>query len=203
MNTKILVVVLLSVAAIAVARDKSLFAGKTLPVIATPSFEEPLDSTWSIAHGTWTPEKGVLHVAELPENKHVAVLHHNVPLQAAVVECDFQFDGPGAFYVGCDAAGKHVGRVVISPAGMVIAEDSVKPSHTLAKLEFKAKPGQWYHLRVEWLGDKIQANLEGEELSAQHPFLATPKSRSWLAVGRTAKIRDLQISGDNTGGETP
>jgi hypothetical protein len=33
-------------------------------------------------------------------------------------------------------------------------------------------------------------------LQAQHAFLATPKTRSWIAVGgQTASIRALKISG--------
>jgi hypothetical protein len=77
-----------------------------------------------------------------------------------------------------------------------IAEDSVKPSHTLAKLPADLKSGVWHQLRLEWKGDQIAIQLDELALQAQHAFLATPKTRSWIAVGgQTASIRALKISG--------
>ncbi len=178
--------------------DKPLLHDHALPVLAAPGFAEPLDASWSIAHGRWTPDNGVLNVVELPENKHVPVLHHKVGLRSAVIECDFRFDGPGTFLVGCDAE-KHVGRVVITATGLSIAEDSGKPSHTIANLPLPVKQGEWHTLRVEWKGDQMAARLDGKELRAQHAYLATPKSRSWLAVGKAAKVRNLKISGEQAG----
>lgn len=188
----------LGIAAPAFAQaEKSLLHDHALPVIAAPTFAEPLDASWSIAHGRWTPTNGVLDVVELPENKHVPVLHHKVGLQSAVIECEFRFDGPGTFLIGCDAE-KHVGRVVVTQTGLSIAEDSGKPSHTLATLPLPVKPGEWHQLRVEWKGEQMAARLDGRELRTQHAYLATPKSRSWLAVGKAAKVRNLRISGEKT-----
>jgi hypothetical protein len=99
--------------------------------------------------------------------------------------------------VGCDGAG-HIGRAVVAASGLSIAEDSVKPSHTLAKLPMAVKPGVWHDLRVEWRGDQMDARLDGKELRGQHAYLATPKSRSWLAASQTVKIRNLKISGEPT-----
>lgn len=177
--------------------DKPLLHDHALPVIAAPSFKEPLDASWSVAKGRWTPADGVLEVVELAEDKHVPVLHHKVGLQSAVVECEFLLDGPGSFLVGCDGE-KHVGRVVINAAGLSIAEDSVAPSHTIAKLPLPVKQGVWHRLRVEWQGDQMAARLDGQELRAQHAYLTTPKTRSWLAVGKAAKVRNLTINGEKT-----
>jgi hypothetical protein len=88
--------------------------------------------------------------------------------------------------------------VVVTMAGLSIAEDSAKPSHTIAKLPFAVKPNEWHHLRAEWKGDQMAANLDGKELRAQHAYLATPKSRSWLAAGKSVKVRNLKISGETT-----
>jgi hypothetical protein len=176
---------------------KRLIHERDLPEIAAPGFRLPLDATWSAAKGTWTPKDGVLVAVELPEDKHVAVLHHLVGLESAVITCDFRFDGPGSFLIGCDGQ-KHVGRVSIGSGGMDIAEDSVKPSHAIASLKTPVAAGAWHHLRVEWEGDRMAASLDGREIRGQHPFLATPKTRSWLAVAKTAKIRELKISGVKT-----
>ncbi|MDI1312426.1 hypothetical protein [Prosthecobacter sp.] len=174
---------------------KPLLHDHVLPVVATPDFKAPLDASFSIAKGKWTPQDGVLSVLDLPEQKHIPVLHHKVGLASATIEVEFLIEGPGSFLVGCDSD-KHVGRVVVGAAGLSIAEDSVKPSHTIAKLPMTVKPNEWHKLRVEWQGDQMAANLDGQELRAQHAFLATPKSRSWLAAGKSVKVRNLKISGE-------
>lgn len=175
--------------------DKPLLHDHALPVVAAPNFAEPLDAAFAGVKGKWIPEKGVLSIVDIPEEKHIPVLHHKVGLAGAVVEVEFRFDGPGSFLVGCDSD-KHIGRVVINATGLSIAEDSVKPSHTIAKLPLTVKEGEWHQLRVEWKGDQMAARLDGKELRAQHAFLATPKSRSWLAAGQNVKVRNLKISGE-------
>jgi len=181
------------------AETKPLLEGNgDLPAIAAPSFNEPLDATWNIAKGSWTPAQGILTAAELPADKHVAVLHHKIGLSAAVIELEFRLDGSPSIIIGCDGK-SHIGRVSVSATAMNIAEDSVKPSHTIATLKTPTAPGAWHHLRVEWKGDQMAANLDGRELRAQHVFLATPKARSWIAVGKShAQIRGLKINGVKT-----
>ena len=181
-----------------IAEDvKPLLVDHKLPVLASPSFKEPLDADFSVAKGKWTPADGVLTVLDLPEEKHIPVLHHKAGLKEAVIEVEFLLDGPGNFLVGCDGA-KHVGRVVVNNAGLSIAEDSVAPSHTIAKLPMTVKPGEWHKIRVEWKGDQMAAVLDGKELRAQHEYLASPKARSWLAAGKSVKVRNLKISGEKT-----
>ena len=185
----------LTIASAALAQEtKPLLHDHVLPIVATPDFKTPLDASFSIAKGQWTPQDGVLSVQDLPEQKHIPVLHHKMGLASATIEVEFLIEGPGSFLVGCDSS-KHVGRVVVGAAGLSIAEDSVMPSHTIAKLPMTVKAGEWHKLRVEWQGDQMAANLDGKELKAQHSFLATPKARSWLAAGKSVKVRNLKISG--------
>lgn len=187
---------LFALASSSLAEDaKPLLHDHALPVLATPDFKAPLDATFSIAKGKWTPEGGVLSVLDLPEQKHIPVLHHKAGLASATIEVEFLLEGPGTFLVGCDSS-KHIGRVVVTGTALSIAEDTVAPSHTIAKLPLEVKPNEWHKLRVEWQGDQMAANLDGKELRAQHPFFATPKSRSWLAAGKSVKVRNLKISGE-------
>lgn len=181
------------------ADTKPLLEGNgALTEIAAPDFNAPLDSNWNIAKGTWVPTNGVLTAAELPADKHVAVLHHKVGLAAAVIEFEFRLNGSPSIIIGCDGKG-HVGRVSISAAAMSIAEDSVKPSHVIATLKTPTATGEWHRVHIEWKGDQMAANLDGHELRAQHAFLATPKVRSWIAVGKSnAQIRNLKICGTKT-----
>jgi hypothetical protein len=175
--------------------DKPLLHVTALPVIAAPSFAEPLVAPFVTAKGRWVPADGALSVVDIPAEKHIPVLHHKVGLASALIELEFRWDGAGSFLVGCDSD-KHVGRVVINAKGLSIAEDSVKPSHTIAQIPLAVKQGEWHKLRVEWKGDQMAARLDGTELRAQHAFLATAKSRSWLAASQTVKVRNLKISGE-------
>jgi hypothetical protein len=167
-------------------------------MIAAPAFQGPLGPEWSTAKGVWTPDDGILRMTELPAEKHVPVLHHQVPLRTAVIELDFKQALPGAFYVGCDST-RHIGRVVVLGGAVVIQEDSGKTSRTVAKLDYAAKAGDWHHLRVEWSGDEMACVIDGRELRGRDPFFATEKRRSWLAGTRSAEVRNLTIAGVKSG----
>jgi len=174
-----------------------------LPLIASPSFEEPLDSSFSIAKGSWVPSNGILTAAELPENKHVAVLHHDVGLRSAAIELEFRLDGSPAFLVGCDGKKGHIGRVIVKPTGVDIAEDSAKPSHVIATLKMPVAANEWHKLRVDWKNDEMSATLDGQTVHGQHEYLATPKIHSWLAVPKSkTEIRNLTIRGEKTEAES-
>ena len=80
---------------------------------------------------------------------------------------------------------------------MDIAEDSAKASHVIASLKTPVAQEQWHHLRVEWTADEMIATLDGQTVKARHPYFATPKSRSWLAVPKSkTEIRSLVIRGE-------
>jgi hypothetical protein len=164
------------------------------PVIVAPDLKSAFAEPWKIPHGEWKPDGGVLRMTEIPARKHVPVLQHWVGLKTAVIELEFRQDAPTTFYIGCDAE-KHVGRVVITPKEVTIAEDSVKPSHILARMPLEPIKGQWRHVRVEWTGDRMAVRIDGKELQARHPFLATPKTRSWIAGAKSAEVRNFIIKG--------
>jgi hypothetical protein len=195
MKLPFLIALIATATACVAAAEKPLLIERSLPSLAAPSFAEPLAPPFVTVKGQWIPEQGVLGIVNIPAEKHIPVLHHKVGLATAVIEVEFRFDGPGNFLVGCDGE-KHIGRVVVNASGFSIAEDSVKPSHTIAKLAMPVNPGEWHRLRVEWQGDQMAARLDGKDLRTQHPFLATAKSRSWLAASQNVKVRNLKISGE-------
>ena len=71
----------------------------------------------------------------------------------------------------------------------------MKPSHVLARLPLEPVKGAWRQVRVEWDGDRMAVRIDGQELRASHPFLATPKTRSWIAGAKAAEVRNLVIRG--------
>lgn len=189
----------LSVALLCLSFHASLFA-VDLPVVAQPDLKAPLPAEWSVRHGTWEVKDGEMRVAELPENKHAAVLWHQVPLQSGAVECEFQFDGAKTLILGCDGD-RHIGRVVILPKFLRILDDSTEvkgktPSTKLAEASLDLKPGQWYKLTYSWSGNEMTAKLGDASISASNPNLGKKKSRWWFAVGGAAvKIRNIKVSG--------
>lgn len=169
--------------------------GKT---ITQPDFLHPLGAEWSTGKGKWTPADGVLTSTDLPEEHHVPVLHLATGPVGVIVDCEFRFNGAKIFYVGFDGA-KHIGRVVITPKGVKLCEDSTEvkgksPSHTLAEAKADLKAGDWQRLHVEAAGGKLVARLNGEELRAEHPYLATPKVRWWFAAGDGAQVRNVRFA---------
>lgn len=72
--------------------NSGLLHAAPLPLVASPQLTEPLGAAWKIHHGEWTPENGELEAAEIPQEKHSAVLHHRLGLKNAVVELEFRIE---------------------------------------------------------------------------------------------------------------
>ncbi|MEI9893486.1 MAG: hypothetical protein WDN28_06200 [Chthoniobacter sp.] len=167
-------------------------------VISAPDFKQPLGPEWSVAKGKWEPADGILSVTDIPDQKHIPVLHLTTGPTPLIWECEFKFNNGKSFLVGCDAQ-KHVGRVIIGPKSFKIAEDSTEvkgkvPSHTLNETAVDLKPDAWHTLRVEYAGDQMAARLDGQDLKAQHDYLATPKARWWFAAADSVQIRNVKIT---------
>lgn len=141
---------------------------------------------------------GVLTSADLPEEKHVPVLHLATGPVDVVADCEFRLNGGKLFYVGFDGA-KHVGRVVISEKSAKLCEDSTEvkgktPSHTLAEAKIDLKQDNWQRLHVEYAGDKLVVRLNGERMHTGHSYLATPKVRWWFAASDKVQVRNVRFS---------
>jgi len=167
-------------------------------VITQPELRQSVGPEWSVGKGKWEPSEGVLKVTDIPEERHIPVLHLATGPASLIWECEFRFNAGKSFLVGCDAQ-KHVGRVVIGPENFKICEDSTElkgksPSHTLSETAVDLKSDEWHKLRVESVGDRMAARLDGVELKAEHPYLATPKVRWWFAAGDSVQIRNVRVT---------
>src|SRR3954469_4276426 len=85
-------------------------------IISQPDLRQPLGPEWSVAKGKWTPADGVLTAVEIPDEKHVSVIHLKTGSVSLVVDCEFRFNGGKIFYLGCDGT-KHIGRLVVTENG--------------------------------------------------------------------------------------
>ncbi|MGB8169651.1 MAG: hypothetical protein WCF18_19275 [Chthoniobacteraceae bacterium] len=166
-------------------------------VISQPDLKSPLGPEWSTGKGKWTPTDGVLTSTDLPEEKHIPVLHLATGPVDLVVDCEFRLNGGKTFLVGFDG-NKHIGRVVITAKNVKLCEDSTEvkgktPSNTLTESKLDLKPDEWQRLHVEATNGKLVARLNGEELRAEHPYLATPRVRWWFAAGDGAQVRNVRF----------
>ncbi len=182
------------------AEEAKPLLNKPGKVISAPDLKQPLGPEWvpATGKGTWTPADGILSVSEIPEQKHIPVLHLTTGATPLIWECEFKFNAGRSFLVGCDGQ-KHIGRVVITPKDFKICEDSTEvkgkvPSHTLTETPVDLKSDDWHKLQVEYAGDQMAARLDGQDLKAQHEYLATPKVRWWFAAADGVQIRNVRIT---------
>ena len=172
------------------AEDKVLFA---------PKFDGPVSPEWVQAKGIWKSEGGVLTGEEIPEQKHVAVAQHVMPLENFALEGELRFDGAKNFITGTDGEGGHVGRLVILPTQIMIQWDHTVPgqkpvSTTLATTKHTLKQGEWFKFRLEWRGTKLKAIVDGDKIEAGHERFAAVKKQFWFAIaGKTASVRNFRV----------
>ena len=193
-------VALLFAAASLFAQDAKSPLLASARVVAQPDLTHELGSDWKSPYGIWEIKNGEMIISELPENKHAAVLWHKIPLQKAIIECEFMFDGGFGFLIGCDATNRHIGRLVITSNSAKISEDSSEvkgkqPGKTLAEVALDLKPGQYYPVRFEWAGDKMSARVAGKEILGEHPSLDVAKVQWWFAVsGAKVRVKNIKVS---------
>jgi len=181
------------------AEDAKPLLNQPGKVIAEPSFKEPVAAPWSIGKGTWTAADGVITAADVPEEKHIPVLHLATGPTPLIWECEFKFNAGKSFLVGCDGQSHHCGRVVIGPKSFKVCEDSTEvkgktPSHTLSEIAVDLKPDEWHKVRVEFANDELAARLDGQDLIGQDPHLTMPKVRWWFAAAQGVQIRNVHIT---------
>ncbi len=175
---------------------------KPTHVLSHPTLEEPLGKEWSVARGAWTPADGVITGVQIPAQHHPAVLHIFTGPANMAIECDFKLPkATSTLSLGCDGS-SHVGRIVIMPKLVFLAQNSKNPAtnkpgmYPLSKQVVDLKPGEWQHLRLEYSGDKLAAWVNDTSLTAEHPYLATPKKQWGFAVSDGVQLRHIKVSSD-------
>ena len=86
--------------AVAYAEDDLPLITKPAKPISRPDFMQPLGAEWSVGKGKWEPSNGVLAVTEIPDEKHVPVLHLKTGPVSVVFDCEFRYNTAKIFYVG-------------------------------------------------------------------------------------------------------
>lgn len=174
-------------------------------------FEEKFDSdslpkSWSVKAGSLRVVDGVLRASQKQDAGSLCLFSCAQPMQDAVIQIDFRFDGARGINVSANPApGElqkkgHLFSVMITPTMWNITEHNDKAdrnsrSKALASAREKFTQGKWYTLLLEFKGDEVVAQVQGKK-----PLRASSKDFRVKKPGIEFRVsgRDNQdISFDN------
>lgn len=155
---------------------------------------------YRVAKGTWTIADGVLKATELKEDKHAASMRHDLAFTNAVFQYDFKLGGGKATHLSINHARGHLCRVTITPDGFTMRRDKPdkkgkEPAVTLDKVEQNFKPGRWYTMTVEIVGDEMVAHVDDQHIGyGRHAGIAAAKSNFGLpSSGEATWFDNLRV----------
>jgi hypothetical protein len=155
---------------------------------------------WRVAKGKWEAVDGALQGQEVPEDKHPAVIRHELKFQNAIFQFSFKLDGAKQAALSINDAKEHVCRVMIRPDGFIVQKDSHDHGASDKAVVFKnvstpIKAGEWHTLVVEILGQEMLASIDGDKVGfGENELIGTQKANFGLVIsGQTASIKNLRV----------
>jgi hypothetical protein len=138
------------------------FAGQTLP------------KGWIVKAGKLHVADGTLHASQNREAGKLGLFSREQPMQDAVIQIDFKFDGARGINVSVNPSpGEltkhgHLYSVMISPRMWNITEHNDKSdrnsqSKALASARETFEQGRWYTLLIENKGGEVVAHVNGKQ----------------------------------------
>ncbi len=173
--------------------------------------EEKFDGTtlptgWNIKAGGLRVEAGTLHASQDRQAGRLGLFNCEVPMQDAVIQIDFKFDGCRGLNVSVNPSPGEVDKkghlysVMITPAMWNITEhnnkaDRASQSVALSSAREVFEQGKWYTLLVENKGDEVIARIEGKQplRASSKDFRAKKPGIEFRVLGRDNE----EVSFDN------
>jgi 3-keto-disaccharide hydrolase len=177
------------------ARLALVAAGELEPILGTKGrllldeeFEgQSLPKGWIVKAGKLRVADGTLRASQDREAGKLGLFSREQPLQDAVIQIDFKFDGARGINVSANPSpGEltkhgHLYSVMISPRMWNITEhndrsDRTSQSKPLASARETFQQGRWYTLLIENKGAEVVARVEGKQpLRASSPDFKVKK----------------------------
>jgi hypothetical protein len=176
-------------------------AAESTRLLLAEDFAAPaLDAKWKQAKGKWSVSGGVLQGSELEADKHAAVVRHPLAFRDATFEFSFKLDGAKGLHLSINDDQGHICRVILRPDSITLQKDKAKAkdapkAEVLARKDAAIEPGKWHSLRVELVGSKLTATLDGTlALSGEHAEINVEKADFGFPVqGASASISKLRV----------
>ena len=142
----------------------------------------------------WHTENGILIRNDFPgENKRL--FYKNPNFKDALIRFDFRFDGATNIRLVTGSSGHYNSVIHIHPDHFYIqtAMDERGPWFSMSHGEcaYNFKPGKWYTMTVEYLGDELVAHLDHQHLAyAKHPIIDQERTYFSLQVDQSSAAFD-------------
>lgn len=180
------------------AADPELTLGSKGALLLEETFDgEKLPDGWTQKAGGLRVADGVLHASQDRQAGRLGLFNCDVPMQDAVIQVEFKFDGCRGLNVSVNPAPGEVNKkghlysIMITPRLWNITEhnnkaDRSSESKALAEEAATFEQGKWYVLVVENKGEEVIARIEGKPtLRASSPdFRAKKPGIEFRVLGR-------------------
>ncbi len=176
------------------------------PLLAVPGdtiSESPLTALppapWKVAKGKWEPADGALRGAELPEDKHGAVMRLAGTFSDFVLDYEFKFDGAKATSLSINGAKGHMARISISPGSVSIQrddDDHEGPGKAVifARFARTLAPDAWHKVHLEMVGDTLVGKVDDLTAWGSDPLFTQPKSAPGFTVaGQSVLFKNFTL----------
>ena len=124
-------------------------------------------SLWKVTKGRWERNDLGTSGAELPADKHNAIMRLPVKLDAFVVSFDVRLDGAASFAFTINNAKEHLARVIVAPTYVSLRRDDYdgdgpEKAYTLFTKPTPNDPGTWHNVVFEMVGDTVVLTVDGK-----------------------------------------
>jgi hypothetical protein len=183
------------------AKDPApLFCVKGKQLAADDFASGKLSTAWRVAKGKWEIKDGAVRGIELADEKHAAVLRHDLPVHNLVAEFSFRFDGGKGFSFGLNSSTGHVCRAKIMPTLLQVTRDkpNEKSTEKTAVLDtqiLEIKPGEWHTALIEVGGKTIVATIDGKIVAfGSHDAIDVDKTIfSFPVIGESVSFKAIRV----------
>jgi hypothetical protein len=160
-----------------------------------------LAKEWKAAKGKWTVADGVLTGAEIPAEKHGAVVRTTLQLQNIVIAYDVKLDGAKSSTLTVNAPKEHLARISITPKNFSVRRDDQDhdgpdKAKVFLNKPVSIEPGTWHTVVLEMVGDTVVGTLDGKITGqgSDPSFAEKAKANPGFTVaGESASIRNVRI----------
>jgi hypothetical protein len=176
------------------------FCEKAKEVVSDDFASGTLSKDWKVAKGKWEIKDGAVRGDELADQKHAAVLRHELAIHNLVAEFSFRFDGGKGLSFGLNDKAGHVCRAKIMPTLLQVTKDrpndkSPEKAAVIDTQILDLKAGEWHTAVVEVGGKTIVATIDGKVVAfGSHDGIDVDKTVfAFPVVGEGVSLKAIHI----------